>query len=130
MAAEISKPFAFGVLMGSGDLVGVHLDARREGVIVPERFKAESNLLLHFGFNLARPIPDMHVDDHGISATLSFDGATAFMVSIPWSAVWFMEGSEMAHLWPESAPPGALKDQTPKEEKKRSAPARKLHLVH
>src|SRR5437868_15484296 len=51
----------------------VHLDARHAEVRLPERFRGEPHLRLDYGYGFEPPIPDLTIDDEGISATLSFN---------------------------------------------------------
>lgn len=65
----------------------LHLDARRAGVVVPPHLENEAHLVLQYGHDLPIPIPDLTVDDYGVSATLSFARIPHHTV-IPWSAVY------------------------------------------
>ena len=49
--------------------------------------KGEPHLVLQYGHDLPIPIPDLQVDEHGVSATLSF-ARTPSPTVIPWSAVY------------------------------------------
>ena len=55
-----------------GPSMFVHLDPRRQGVVVPKHFMANPQLVLQIGLNMVIPIPDLVVDDDGITCTLSF----------------------------------------------------------
>jgi hypothetical protein len=51
------------------------------------------------------PIPDLVIDDDGISATLSFN-RTPFLCRVPWTAVFALVGPDkLGKVWPEDAPP-------------------------
>lgn len=55
----------------------------------PGLFKEEdpfSTVTLDYGLNMPIPIPDLKVDESGISATLSFD-REPFVTFVPWEAV-------------------------------------------
>ena len=65
----------------------IHLDARRAGVVVPEHLKNEAHLVLQYGIDLPIPIPDLQVDEQGVSATLSF-ARCPYQTAVPWSAVY------------------------------------------
>jgi len=80
-----SKQDAFLALLAEGCLL--HLDARREGVVVPDHLKGEAHLVLQYGNDLPIPIPDLQIDENGVSATLSF-ARTPWSTVIPWSAVY------------------------------------------
>lgn len=87
-----------------GDSVFVHLDPRREGVVVPKHFGQQAQLVLQIGLNMPRPIPDLEVDDDGISCTLSF-GGTPFWCRMPWSSVFALVGSDgRSMVWPDDVP--------------------------
>ncbi len=64
----------------------IHLDPRRPDVLVPKGFMGQPQLVLQVGLNMAIPIPDLHIDEVGISCTLSFNRAP-FWCRIPWSAI-------------------------------------------
>lgn len=65
----------------------LHLDARRAGVVVPPHLKNEAHLVLQYGHDLPIPIPDLAIDEYGVSATLSFARQPHHTV-IPWAAVY------------------------------------------
>src|SRR5580704_1000031 len=51
------------------------------------------------------PIPDVRVDDEGMSCTLSFNRSPFFCV-VPWSSVYAMVGDDgRGMVWPEDVPP-------------------------
>jgi len=80
-----SKQDAFLALLAEGCLL--HLDARRDGVVVPDHLKGEAHLVLQYGNDLPIPIPDLQIDENGVSATLSF-ARTPWSTVVPWSAVY------------------------------------------
>lgn len=87
-----------------GDSVFVHLDPRREGVVVPKHFSHQPQLVLQIGLNMPRPIPDLEVDDEGISCTLSFSG-TPFWCRMPWASVFALVGGDgRSMVWPDDVP--------------------------
>jgi stringent starvation protein B len=83
-----SKRDAFNAFFGEG-WVSIHLDARRDGVKVPDDFNGNRHLVLQYGQNMPIPIPDLKVDDEGITATLSFS-RTPHRTFVPWSAVYIV----------------------------------------
>jgi hypothetical protein len=88
-----------------GPSVYVHLDPRRPGVVVPAWFKKQPQLVLQVGTNLAVPIPDLSIDEAGVSCTLSFNRAP-FFCRMPWTAVYALVGEDgRALIWPEDVPP-------------------------
>jgi stringent starvation protein B len=87
-----------------GPSVYVHLDPRRDGVVVPDWFKKQHQLVLQLGMNLAVAIPDIAVDDEGISCTLSFN-RSAFWCCMPWGAIYALVGEDgRGMIWPEDVP--------------------------
>jgi stringent starvation protein B len=82
----------------------IHLDPRAEAVQVPAWFKKQPQLVLQVGLNMAVPIPDLHVDEQGLSCTLSFNRAPFFCL-IPWPAVFALVGENgQAMVWAEDVP--------------------------
>jgi hypothetical protein len=83
----------------------VHLDARREGVMLPDRLRASSNVRLDYGYGLTPPIPDLSIDEDGIRATLSFN-RVPFATFVPWSAVFLIaDFAGRGAVWREDLPP-------------------------
>lgn len=80
-----SKQDAFLALLSEGCLL--HLDARRDGVVVPAHLKGEAHLVLQYGNDLPIPIPDLQIDENAVSATLSF-ARTPWPTVVPWTAVY------------------------------------------
>jgi stringent starvation protein B len=84
--------------------VFVHFDPRRAGVVAPERFKTQPQLVFQFGRALAVPIPDLLVDEEGISGTLSFQ-RVPHACFVPWDAVFALVGDDgRGMVFPESMP--------------------------
>src|SRR4051812_27251610 len=82
----------------------IHLDPRADSVQVPAWFKKQPQLVLQVGLNMAVPIPDLHVDEQGLSCTLSFNRAPFFCM-IPWPAVFALVGEKgQAMVWAEDVP--------------------------
>lgn len=85
--------------------VFVHLDPRSERVHVPVWFKKQPQLVLQIGLNMAVPIPDLQVDDEGLSCTLSFS-RTPHFCQIPWAVVFALVGDNgRGMVWPDDVPP-------------------------
>jgi stringent starvation protein B len=105
----------------------VHLDPRGEQVQVPAWFKRQPQLVLQIGLNMPKPIPDLTVDDAGISCTLSFSN-TPHYCHLPWAAVYALIGaSGRGMVWPDDVPKevaGQYVVTTPKEEPKPRAALR------
>lgn len=88
-----------------GPSVFVHLDPRKKGVVVPMNFRKQPQLVLQIGLNMAVQIPDLRVDDDGISCTLSFS-RSPFWCSLPWSAIYALVSEDgPGMVWPEDVPP-------------------------
>jgi stringent starvation protein B len=82
----------------------IHLDPRADSVQVPVSFKNQPQLVLQVGLNMAVAIPDLHVDEQGLSCTLSFN-RTPFFCMIPWPAVFALVGENgQAMVWAEDVP--------------------------
>jgi stringent starvation protein B len=105
----------------------VHLDPRGEQVQVPAWFKRQPQLVLQIGLNMPKPIPDLTVDDSGISCTLSFSN-TPHYCHLPWASVYALIGaSGRGMVWPDDVPKevaGQYVVTTPKEEPKPRAALR------
>src|ERR1041384_3892865 len=87
-----SKQDAFLALLREG-WTSLHLDARRAGVAVPVHLKGEGHLVLQYGHNLPIPIPDLQVDENGVTATLSF-ARSPHRTVVPWSAVYVIASED------------------------------------
>ena len=96
------KEVALALLEGSS--LFVHLDPRRPGVLVPKGFTGQHQLVLQVGLNMAIPIPDLKVDDVGVSCTLSFN-RSPFWCRLPWSAIYALVGEDgRGMVWPDDVP--------------------------
>src|SRR5580698_10018611 len=85
--------------------VHVHLDPRAMGVVVPAGFKKQPQLVLQIGLNMPVPIPDLRLDEEGMSCTLSFN-RTPFFCVVPWLCVYAMVGDDgRGMVWPDDVPP-------------------------
>jgi hypothetical protein len=83
----------------------IHLDPRRPDVHVPKWFMTQHQLVLQVGLNMAIPIPDLKVDEAGVSCTLSFNRAP-FWCRIPWSAIYALVGEDgRGGVWADDVPP-------------------------
>jgi stringent starvation protein B len=85
--------------------VHVHLDPRAAGVVVPPWFKRQPQLILQIGLNMPVPIPDLRLDEEGMSCTLSFQRSPFYCV-VPWPSVFAMVGEDgRGMVWPDDVPP-------------------------
>lgn len=80
-----SKRDVVSEMLGEGGVVALVIDGKRQGVRVPEDQKT-APLILEYGYSMAIPMPDLKLDDDGVSATLSFN-RSPFATFVPWSAV-------------------------------------------
>jgi stringent starvation protein B len=87
-----------------GPSLYIHLDPRKPEVIVPQYFKKQPQLVLQVGLNMAIPIPDLKVEEDGITCTLSFN-RKPFWCRLPWTAVFALVGEDMKGMvWPDEVP--------------------------
>lgn len=100
------KRAAFIFFAGVFAEVMVFVDSRRDDVVVPTEDLRKPKLILIYGANLAKPIPDLTVDEQGIHATLSFGNVTA-RTSVAWPAIYAMNcpGDDRIMIWSPSVPP-------------------------
>jgi stringent starvation protein B len=92
-------------------MVGITLDARREGVDVPFQFRSENQLVLNFSHKFF--LDDFEYDGRGVRASLSFQGKPVF-VDIPWSAVWMIRSHQdgTTVVSPEDIPHELISEST------------------
>lgn len=84
--------------------VDVYLDPRAKGVVVPPQFRKEPRLILKIGLNMPVPIPDLRLDDDGMSCTLSFNRSPFYCI-VPWQSVFAMVGEDgRGMVWPDDVP--------------------------
>ena len=87
-----------------GPSLFIHLDPRKAEVVVPPYFKKQPQLVLQVGLNMPVPIPDLVVDDHGVSCTLSFN-RSPYWCRIPWASVYALVGEDgKGMIWPSEVP--------------------------
>jgi hypothetical protein len=102
--APVKKDVVLELLETTG--VFLHLDPRREGVVVPPHFKKQPELVLQVGLNMPVPIRDLQVDDDGVHCTLSFN-RSPFWCSMPWPSIFAVRSDLDARgfVWPADVPP-------------------------
>lgn len=84
--------------------VFVHLDPREAGVVVPQWYRQEPQLVLQIGLDMPVPIPDLRVDEEGVYGTLSFN-RSPFTCRVDWDAIFALAGDDgRGMVWPESMP--------------------------
>jgi stringent starvation protein B len=81
----------------------VHLDARRDGVVVPPQYSMDAHLRLNLSYRYG--IPDLDISDQRVQATLSF-GGRPFRCIIPWGSIFGItsHGTGDGQVWPEDLP--------------------------
>jgi stringent starvation protein B len=99
------KEVALALLERSNDRgIFVHLDPRQVGVVVPPWFKKQPQLVLQIGLNMPVAVPDLRLDDEGMSCTLSFN-RSPFHCVVPWASVFAMVGEDgKGMVWPDDVP--------------------------
>lgn len=72
-------------VLDSGAWVFLHVDGRNPEARLPDYLVGKASVL-QIGRDMPKAIPDLHTDEHVLSATLSFNG-TSFFCVVPWAAV-------------------------------------------
>jgi stringent starvation protein B len=74
-------------------------------VIVPAKYASDPELRLRIARELDPPVPDLVIDDRGVSASLQFDGQP-FHCTVPWFALYGvqLEVLEAGQFWREDVP--------------------------
>ncbi|MBN1961893.1 MAG: hypothetical protein JW841_13185 [Deltaproteobacteria bacterium] len=80
-----SKKTVLNELLAQG-MVLVTLDARSDGVDVPQHLRGDAQLRLNLSYRFGLP---MQLDDVGVNATLTFSG-TPYPCRLPWSAIYLL----------------------------------------
>lgn len=84
--------------------VFLHLDPRKDGVVVPEWLRKQPQLVLQIGLDMPIQIPDLRVDDTGVTGSLSFNRSPC-LCAVAWDAVFAVVGEDgRGMVWPESMP--------------------------
>jgi stringent starvation protein B len=85
----------------------VHLDARRDNVVVPKHFIGQQDLRLNLSYRFAGS--HMEIGDELVEATLTFGGAP-FRVTIPFASVYALTShvTGAGLVFPESLPDDIL----------------------
>lgn len=99
-----SKKEVAEMLLQNAPSVFLHLDPRRDRVVVPAQFRHQPHLTLEIGLNMPVPIRDLDVSDDGISCTLSFN-RSPFWCRLPWSSMFaIVSVDHRGMVWPEDVP--------------------------
>lgn len=83
--------------------VMIKLDARAEGVVVPQHFRDQQELNLRVGLDLRPAITDLKVTEYFVHATLQF-GGVSFRCRIPMKAVYGVTVGDDFVVWPADIP--------------------------
>ena len=113
------------VALLEGTSIFVHLDPRKDAVVVPPWFKRQPQLVLQIGRNMAVPIPDLEVGTDGIACTLSFS-RSPFKCFLPWDAIYaLVSENNRGMVWPTDVPPevSAQVQRSMQQAKQPQAPA-------
>jgi hypothetical protein len=63
----------------------ITVDTAAKDLVIPDNLRKNPKVVLQIGYNMANPLPDLTIDDFGISVTLSFGGSYQ-LCKIPWHA--------------------------------------------
>ncbi len=93
-------------LLREEDFVLVVVDPASPGVKLPTPLlEGGQPVALHLGLRMAVPVPDLLVDETGISGTLSFNRAP-FHVSLPWPSLVQVSVRDEHLIWLTPSAPG------------------------
>ncbi|MCB9558749.1 MAG: hypothetical protein H6707_21710 [Deltaproteobacteria bacterium] len=104
------------------DYVLLVVNPLHAGVKLPQRLIDEGQPVpLHIGWRLPLPVPDLKIDEHGISGTLSFEQGSVFCL-LPWAALMQVSVGDEHIVWISPQPTSSV-DETlgehPAERKKK-----------
>jgi stringent starvation protein B len=129
MASKLPKKKDVALALLEQASVFIHLDPRRDGVQVPVGFKKQAQLVLQIGLNMVVKIPDLEVDDEGISCTLSFNRRPHYC-HMPWGSIYaLVDESGRGMVWPDDVPPEVVAQQREGAKKAPATPRPRLHAV-
>lgn len=113
-------------LLDEEDFILVVINPLVPGVALPQQLiDARQPVPIHLGLRLAVPIPDLAIDDSGISGTLAF-GERSFRCVFPWASVIQVSVQDEHLVWVVPSA-DAEPDDDPDDESR--APRRHLRLV-
>src|SRR3954447_13525853 len=99
----------------------VHLDARKDGVVVPPQYAQEPHLRLNLSYRYN--IPDLEMNDRRVQATLSF-GGRAFQCVLPWTSIFGITShAGEGQVWPEDLPGEVMEGIATRRDPKAPEPA-------
>lgn len=102
MTSFSSKQDAIRSFLDKG-LTMIHLDARKDGVVVPRQFQGQKDLRLNLSYRFAGS--HMEIDDLHVEATLTF-GGMPFRCNVPLPAIYALTSQVTGAglVFPESLP--------------------------
>ena len=102
MSSFSSKQDAIRSFLDKG-LTMIHLDARKDGVVVPRQFQGQKDLRLNLSYRFAGS--HMEIDDAHVEATLTF-GGMPFRCNVPLQAIYALTSQVTGAglVFPESLP--------------------------
>lgn len=107
------KPVIINQLLDQFDYILVVVNSKSPDVVLPPALMADGQPVgLHVGWRMAVPIPDLSIDENGITGTLSFN-RNPFFCRLPWPAVVQVSVGEEHLVW--IAPPAEAATPTPPE---------------
>jgi hypothetical protein len=92
------KKLLFEQALALGTNVGVRFIPGAPGVEIPTCADTAEPTLFLYGLNMARPIPDLRVEEDGIHATLAF-GREEHLTFVPWTAVAAIGGDSFGAVF-------------------------------
>ena len=105
----------------------VHLDARKDGVVVPPQYAQEPHLRLNLSYRYN--IPDLEMSDRRVQATLSFSGRP-FRCLLPWSSIFGITShAGEGQVWPEDLPGEVMEGIATRRDPKKPAARPSLSCV-
>lgn len=129
MASKLPKKKDVALALLEQASVFIHLDPRKDGVQVPVGFKKQAQLVLQIGLNMVVKIPDLEVDDEGISCTLSFNRRPHYC-HMPWASIYaLVDESGRGMVWPDDVPPEVVAQQREGAKKSPASPRPRLRAV-
>lgn len=112
-------------LLAEEDFILIVINPLSPGVALPQRLiEARQPVPIHLGYRLAVPIPDLAIDDTGISGTLAFGEQSSHCV-FPWPSMIQISVQDEHLVW--VVPAADADPDAPPDEGK--APRRHLRLV-
>jgi hypothetical protein len=84
-------------LLETGLSVLVKINATHPCVVLPGHLSSRDSVVLEIGYNLPVPIPDLTLDDAGITCTLSFN-RIPFLCFIPLEAISGFGGAAVKEI--------------------------------